>query len=123
MSTVVDTCVLIDALLGVTAARAFLSDGDTNAISRITWMEVMVGARDPSEERTLRAFLSSFQLLEIDEPIASEAVRLRRAARLKLPDAIIFATAQRHRLPLATRNTRDFPPGTPGVVVPYVLVP
>ncbi len=123
MSAVVDTCVLIDALLGVDAARRFLRDSGAAAISRITWMEVLVGARDASEDATLRAFLSSFELFELDERIAGEAVRLRRAGRMKLPDAMVYATALHHRRPLATRNTRDFPPGTPGVIVPYERTP
>ncbi|MEJ8713731.1 PIN domain-containing protein, partial [Klebsiella pneumoniae] len=42
--------------------------------------------------------------------------------KLKLPDAIILATAQLHRLELITRNTKDFA-GIPGVVTPYEIHP
>jgi len=42
--------------------------------------------------------------------------------RVRLPDAIIWATAQVHGLLLVTRNVRDFPQGEPGVSVPYRAV-
>jgi hypothetical protein len=38
-----------------------------------------------------------------------------------MPDAIILATAKCHGLTLATRNTKDFDPADPGIVVPYRL--
>lgn len=46
------------------------------------------------------------------------AVEAGRSSRLRLPDAIIWATAQDEQTPLLTRNTKDFPLGTPGVIVP-----
>ena len=49
------------------------------------------------------------------------AVQLRKTKRIKLPDAIIWATAQVHQCLLVTRNTRDFDVNEPGVRVPYAL--
>jgi hypothetical protein len=40
---------------------------------------------------------------------------------MKLPDAIIQATAEGAGRVLITRNTRDFPASTPGVRIPYTL--
>ncbi|MDU6109096.1 MAG: PIN domain-containing protein [Klebsiella pneumoniae] len=54
--------------------------------------------------------------------IAERSVALRQEYKLKLPDAIILATAQLHRLELITRNTKDFA-GIPGVVTPYEIHP
>ena len=48
-------------------------------------------------------------------------MRLRRERRLKLPDALIWATARRHGSLLVTRNTKDFPKDDPGVRVPYSI--
>ncbi len=121
MSVLLDTCILIDALAGSEVARDYLREARGAAISRLVWMEVLVGAADAEEERTIRAFLAAFETLPIDEAVAQEAVRLRRQRRLKLPDAIIFATARVHGRDFVTRNTKDFPPDTPGVVVPYRL--
>ncbi len=51
--------------------------------------------------------------------MAERAVELQQSRRIRLPDALIWATAQVHGLLLVTRNTRDFPADDPGVRVPY----
>jgi predicted nucleic acid-binding protein len=58
-------------------------------------------------------------LLEIDTSVAIEAILIRQRTRLKLPDAIILATARVHGLLLVTRNSRDFPRGEPDIRIPY----
>lgn len=121
MNVLVDSCILIDFLSGQRPARAFLETVDGAAISLVTWMEVIVGAADPDEEAVIRGFLSAFEILPIDARVAEEAVLLRRTLRLKLPDAIVLATAHVHGRALATRNTKDFLDGEAGVRVPYVL--
>lgn len=121
MSVLLDSCILIDFLAGRDAARTYLASVDGAAISLITWMEVVIAAQSPEEEAVVRAFLSAFEVLSVDAPVAEEAVVLRRSRRLKLPDAIIFATARIHGRSLATRNTRDFTEGEVGVSVPYRL--
>jgi predicted nucleic acid-binding protein len=39
--------------------------------------------------------------------------------KIRVPDAIILATARVESLLLVTRNTRDFPADLPGIRVPY----
>ncbi|MES2639832.1 MAG: type II toxin-antitoxin system VapC family toxin [Myxococcota bacterium] len=121
MSLVLDSCILIDYLAGNASAREYIRSADGAAISMITWMEVVVGAASPDEELVVRAFLATFEILPVDASVAEEAVRLRRARRMKPPDAIIFATARVHRRELATRNTKDFATDEPGVRIPYRL--
>jgi predicted nucleic acid-binding protein len=65
--------------------------------------------------------LGGFRRLELSQAIAAEAVSCRRSLALKLPDAVILATARCHRLQLVTRNTRDFPEALGTVLVPYRL--
>jgi len=48
-------------------------------------------------------------------------MEIRQAHGLKVPDAIILATARCHDLTLATRNVRDFPLTLEGVIHPYSL--
>lgn len=78
-------------------------------ISTITAMEVLSwpGHSDESVEMTT-AFLEVFDEIPIDAEIKIAAIRIRRNYRLKLPDAIIAATAQYLGLPLITRNVKDF---------------
>ena len=74
----------------------------------------MVGANDDLVEPT-RRFLDGFKIIALDDEIARRAVQLRRAHRIKLPDAVIWATAQTTARLLVTRNTKDFSPDDPGV--------
>ena len=115
-----DTNVLIDFLAGITQAREEIDQYDEVAISIVTWMEVMIGAPDDAQEAT-RAFLDRFELIALDQDVAEIAVALRRAHRLKLPDAIVWASARRDGRLFVTRDTKDFPVGDPGVRKPYWL--
>ena len=45
--------------------------------------------------------------------------KIRRDRRVKLPDAVIWATARAESALLVTRNTKDFPRDDPGIRVPY----
>ncbi len=123
MRALIDTNVLIDYLSGVEAARGELSRHADPAISAITWMEVMVGAADDRETARLRWFLSGFERVPIDDDVSERAVTIRRERRIRLPDAIIWASARRIGGVLVTRNTRDFPADDPGVRVPYAITP
>jgi predicted nucleic acid-binding protein len=113
-----DTNILIDYLSGISAAKKELARYETRTISTITWMEVLVGAT-AEEEAAIRAWLNSFDVIGIDNAIANRAVEIRRTQRIRLPDAIVWATAQVHSLLLVSRNTKDFPADSPGVRVPY----
>ena len=121
MTAVFDTNILIDFLHGVPEARLELRRHRRRALSVVTWIEVLVGADDPEKERRARLLLDRFTVVEVGEGVRERAVMLRRTMRLKLPDAIILATAQDLGWPLVTRNTRDFPPSDPSIRVPYTL--
>jgi len=118
VKALVDTNVLIDFLNAVPAARDELNRYDEKAISVIPWMEVLVRA-PPLASRATREFLDGFDLIEVNEKVAERAVRLRQQHRLKLPNAIIWASAQIHSMLLVTRDTNAFPADDPGVRMPY----
>lgn len=115
-----DTNILIDVLRGEDVALAWLEQQPRPSISVITWIEVLVGCRT-GEGETVRSWLEGFPRLPLDDAIAGAAVQLRQKHGLKVPDAIILATAHRGQLTLATRNSRDFPLTLGGVMHPYAL--
>jgi hypothetical protein len=115
-----DTNILIDYLNGIEPARVELERHPDKAISLITWMEVMVGAT-PETEAVTRSFLNSFVNLPVDGPVSDVAVSLRSQHKIKLPDAIVWATAQANGRILVTRNTKDFSRDEPGVRIPYQI--
>ena len=121
MRALLDTNILIDYLGGVEAAREEIARLDGPLISSITWMEVLVGASDEREMARLRWFLSGFGRVAIDDRVSELAVAIRREHRIRLPDAIIWASARSIGGLLVTRNTRGFPADAPGVRVPYSI--
>ena len=118
MRALFDSNILIDYLNGVAAARSELARYERPAISMITWIEVLVGAAGKADAAT-RGFLAGFERLEVTEAIAELAVAIRRESGLRIPDAIILATARSENLLLVTRNSRDFPAEHPGIRIPY----
>jgi hypothetical protein len=115
-----DTNILIDYLRGIPQARAECDMHSDRAVSIITWMEVMAGST-AANEADARLCLLNFYTLPLGTDVAERAFLLRRSSRIKLPDAIIQATAEGAGRVLITRNTRDLPASTPGVRIPYTL--
>lgn len=120
MKVVLDTNILIDYLRGITAARTEFERYEQVFISTVTWMEVMVGAPDEVADTTER-FLGTLGAIPVDDAVARRTVALRRAYRLKLPDAIIWASADIRSMLLVSRDTKAYPTDHPGIRVPYKL--
>ena len=119
MRAIIDSDVLIDYLQGVKKAKVEISRYSRREISVISWMEIMAGADSPEEERLCRAFLSTFTIHQLSTEIASEAVRLRKEFKIRLPDSVIWATARVDGCLLVSRNAKDFGAGDPGIRIPY----
>ena len=83
-----DSDVLIDYFDGIAAAADELSRYQRILVSRISWMEVLVGAPTDLLRQVREDFLRQFTVIELDERVAREAITLRQAHKLKLPDAI-----------------------------------
>jgi predicted nucleic acid-binding protein len=121
VNAVFDTNILIDLLNGRQEANTELERYAILAISRISWIEVLSGARDTEDQNRAESLLGHFEIIELDEPVAREAIRLRQQHRLRLPDAIIWAAAKLRDNLLVTRDSRDFPIGDPGIRIPYQI--
>lgn len=106
---VFDTNILIDLFNNrVEAADTIDRTALHRAISLITWMGVMVGARRHGYEAKTAAMMGAFEIIDVSRDIAERSVVLREKHGMKLPDAIILATAQSRNCPLMSRNTKDF---------------
>ena len=119
MKALFDTNILIDYLNGISEAKKEIESYRHRFISRISWIEVMVGAENEKEQKSAREFLEAFKMVEIDQEVAEEGVRIRQKEKIRLPDALIAATAQVHHCLLVTRNSKDFDPREPWVRIPY----
>jgi predicted nucleic acid-binding protein len=115
-----DTNILIDYLNGIDAAREEIAAYPHPMISTITWVEVMVGSQI-DEEVAVRQFLDRFLQVQLDATVAERALSIRRQTRIRLPDAIIWASAQMEDALLVTRNSKDFSRLAPDVRIPYSL--
>ena len=116
-----DSNILIDSLNGDRRARLELIRTERRWISRVTWIEVMSKVRR-DEEAAMERFFEDFQIEEVTVSISRRAASLRfDRPKLKLPDAVIHASALLGDRTLVTRNTKDFPADMPGVRVPYTL--
>jgi predicted nucleic acid-binding protein len=89
---VLDTNPVID----FTMYRIASLPGENHFVSFITEMELFVfPSLTPAAEQDIRNFLKIVTIIPLNENIKQEAIRIRRYGkpRLKLPDAIIAATA------------------------------
>lgn len=91
MNRVLDTNVVLSLLGGELAGS--LPEG-SYFVSVITEMELLsYPSLSQPEESSIQDFLTDVTIVEMDSDIRDRAIRLRRYHGLKLPDAIIAATA------------------------------
>ena len=62
----------------------------------------------PQQLQTLQKFIATCLVYPLDEAIIIESINVRKQYKIKLPDAIIAATALVNNLTLFTRNISDF---------------
>lgn len=78
-------------------------------ISIITKIEFLGWKKHTPEGYALaQDFIRSAEVYPLTDTIADRAVHLRRTCGMKLPDAVIAATALTHGCALVTRNRSDF---------------
>lgn len=78
-------------------------------ISAITEIELLCWRTgDEKGEATVRSFIDDSVIIELTKEVKLETAQIRKAHRIKLPDAILAASAivLGHRL--ITRNVKDF---------------
>ena len=83
-------------------ANAIDSDPVISVINKIEALGFSIVAKEILE------FVESSLVIGLTDEIIDQTIALRRAHKIKLPDAIIAATAIAYDLTLVTRNTPDF---------------
>ena len=113
MPFLIDSNVLIDVSRGSAAAIKYV-DGlaDLWALSQVTAMELIVGARDKRDLATIDEFLSLYPVIALSDSIGTGAYRLlktyAKSHGLHVFDSLIAATAMEKALILATRNRKHY---------------
>ena len=98
----VDTDVFVDHLRG---AHELQAGRHRLSYSVITRAELFAGTTGSD---LVTQLLRAFRELPVDREVAERAGRIRRESGLRLPDALVAATAIVRDLGLVTRNLRDF---------------
>ena len=98
----VDSDIFIDHLRGAVALKPAKHRLHYSVITRAELFACSSGS-DVSAK-----LLRPFREIAVDRAVAERAGRIERECGIRLPDALIAATALEHRLSLATRNLADF---------------
>ncbi|WP_340103336.1 type II toxin-antitoxin system VapC family toxin [Rhodohalobacter sp. 8-1] len=84
-------------------------DQSEPAISAITEIELLCwNAPKENDMVVIQNFIDDSLVFELEKNIKLETAKVRKASKIKLPDAIIAATAILYDLTLLTRNVSDF---------------
>jgi predicted nucleic acid-binding protein len=88
---------------------SFIQTNDQVFVSDVSYMETLgYPFSSSSEKQQTELLLSVFNRVSIEEQIVQQVISMKQSHKIKLPDAIIAATALIHRCILITRNTADF---------------
>jgi predicted nucleic acid-binding protein len=79
------------------------------AISFITQIELLAYPSITANEiKAAKAFINLLTVIGVDADLVDKTITIRKQSSLKLPDAMIAATALNHNVQLITANTKDF---------------
>lgn len=109
-----DTDVLVWVLRGNRKAARLLESDATRLLSVVSYMELLQGARNRTEQRNIKALLSDFgfAMLPLTENVGHRAAiyveQHALASGVRLGDALLAATAVEHGSVLCTANRKHY---------------
>ena len=113
MPYLIDSDVLIDVSRGKAAARDYVDRLPEGwAISQVSALELIVGARDNRELATIDAFLSAYVIVPLRAATGARAYELlkrySKSHGLHVLDSLVAAMAMEEALTLLTKNRKHF---------------
>jgi predicted nucleic acid-binding protein len=108
-----DTNIFIYYLAGESTVGSLFAEDLLNLhdvlVSPIVRIELLsFSGLSENEEQSIEDLLSQFNSVPLLREIEDQTIQLKRQYKIKLPDAIIAATALNQDAFLVTRNVRDF---------------
>ncbi len=78
-------------------------------ISAITEIELLCWKTATQKDlEVINNFINDVLVIELEQTIKNKTAEIRKSVKIKLPDAIIAATALVYGMTLVTRNSKDF---------------
>jgi predicted nucleic acid-binding protein len=113
MPFLIDSNVLIDVSRGNAGAIQYVDRlTEPWALSQVTAMELIVGARDKRDLATIDGFLSLYPVVPLSDSIGTGAYRLlktyAKSHGLHVFDSLVAATAMEKALTLVTLNRKHY---------------
>ena len=106
---ILDTNIIIYLSQGQMKITDFASVNDTLCISTITYMEALgYPFNSLKEELFVKGLCEACNQINLTKPIIDKTIEIRKQAKIKLPDAIIAASALVNKMMLVTVNVKDF---------------
>lgn len=108
-----DTNSVIEFLGGALSNKAIewlesIVENKSHTLSVINRIELLSYAGKSGELKILEEFIASAIEYPLSEDIINQTITISRQIKIKLPDAIIAATALIENCTLLTRNVKDF---------------
>ncbi len=100
----VDTNIILYLLSGDTTLATLLYEKDLY-ISFVTQLELLGFSQlTKKSEKTIKEFIDQCTVLDINNQIKQEVIRIRKAHSFKLPDCIIMASSIYLNIPIITTD-------------------
>jgi len=106
---VLDSNVIIDASKGIISTQNIVNEYDYLYSSIISYVENKgYNYSDNEEKEIVTQILNSVEIVDVNKEIADIAINYRKIKKIKLPDALVLATAKYLNADLLTSDVSDF---------------